>query len=172
MFDVVDGKITVNASALNIPEFKALWKRDKSRSKLDAHAELSYIYYMCDYKSEFKNFPRGVKEDKIRAAFTNKRLGEKWKADEKVHAAMDLYKEMQQTASMRFLNSVENTIDKLADYLDDTEPDEETITAILNTIDKGSKLIPGIPKLKETVSKEVSENSKIRGGGETSRFED
>jgi hypothetical protein len=175
MFDLVDSVVTINASTLNIPEFKAIWKRDKGRSKLDAHAELSYVFYMCDYKSEFRNFPEQEKVKKIREAFINKRLGEDWKPDAKISAAMELYKQMQETPSLRFLNGVTITLDKLTEYLveaDIEDGKDGNIKDIMAAIEKGQKIVAGLGKLKESVSKEVSESSKLRGGGEVGDYED
>jgi len=175
MFDTIDGKITINASTLNIPEFKGIWKRDKGRAKLDAHAELSYIYYMCDYKSEFRNLPEEEKIKKLTDTFITPRLGDKWKADAKIEEAMKLYRELQETPSLRFLNSVTSTLDKLSEYLGEAEIEDGkdgNITQIMAAIEKGQKIVSGLAKLKESVSKEVSESSRLRGGGEVGKYED
>lgn len=174
MFDLIDNVVSVSASTLNIPEFKDIWKRDKGRAKLDAHAELSFIFYMCDYKSEYRNYPELQRIKKIREAFIDDRLGVKWKPDAKISKAMEIYKEMQETPSLRFLNSVTLTLDKLSDYLIETEIEDGkdgNITQIMAAIEKGQKIVSGLAKLKESVSKEVSETSKLRGGGEEGMFE-
>jgi hypothetical protein len=159
MFDLVDFKIEIAASTLNVPEFKAIWKRDKQRTKLNAYAELCYVFYMCDYKSEYRNYPVKEKQAKIKKDFTDQRLGEKWKPDAKVEAAISKYLEMQETHSLRFLIGVQKTLDKLSDYLDEVEIEDGkdgNITQIMAAIDKGSKIVAGLAKLKESVSKEVS----------------
>ena len=81
MFDLIDGQVSISPSSLAIPEFKAIWKRDKTKGKSDAYCELCFIYFMCDYKSEYRNYPAHEKEGNIKKDFVFKRLGEKWKPD-------------------------------------------------------------------------------------------
>ena len=145
MFDLVDYKITVSAASLNVPEFKAIWKRDKNRTKVNAHAELSYVYYMCDYKSEYRNYPEGERTKEIKEAFITKQLGEKWKPDKVVQAAMDRYISMQETPSLRYLKSQEAMIDKVTDYMnsikaEDFEDDDKLLTMVSSNSEKYNKI--------------------------------
>lgn len=177
MFDLVDFQIQVSPSALNIPEFKAIWKRDKNRAKNNAYSELCYVYFMCDYKSEYRNYPEAVREEKIKTDFIEKRMGDKWKPDSKVLEAMIKYKEMQETPSLRYLKSQEAMIDKITNYMnsitsEDFEEDEKLLDSITRAQDKCNKTVATLPKLRESISKEVSETSHIRGGGEIGYGED
>jgi hypothetical protein len=172
MFEVIDYVVKINPSSLNIPEFKEIWKRDKSRSKNTAYAELSYVYYVCDYKSEYRNYPYEDRIDKVFEDHCRNQIGEDWKPDAKVKAAMEKYEQMQVTPSLRFLSSVEKQLDGISNFLNGTIADEETIKTIVDSIDKANKIILQLPKLKEAVKKEVSESTKIRGGGEIGMYED
>jgi hypothetical protein len=172
MFEVVDYVVQISPSALNIPEFKELWKRDKTKKKDKAHAELSYVYYIADYKSEYRNHPFDERREKIKLDFCDKALGEDWEPDAKVNAAIEKYEQMQITPSLRFLTSVQNQLDKITDFMNGTTIDDESIKVIVDSIDKANKIILALPKLKEAVKKEVSEAEKIRGGGEVGLYED
>lgn len=171
MFDILDGEITVSTEILNIPEFKSLWKRDKDRNKRLAFAELSYVYYMIDFKSPYRNYPIDERRNKIIEDFISKKYDE-WKPDTEVNLAIKKYEELHTTPSLRYLESVEGQLDKITNFLNGTTIDEEVIRTVVDSIDKANKIILGLPKLKEAVQKEVSEKSKIRGGGEISMFED
>ena len=172
MFDILEGDIIIAPALLNITEFKVLYKRDKDRKKRVAFAELSYIYYLIDFKSPYRSYPAEERKDRIAIEYCDKALGDKWKADDKVKDAIRKYEELHVTPSLRYLESVEGQIGKVTNFLNGTLIDEETIKTIVDSIDKFNKIVLGLPKLKEAVQKEVSENSKIRGGGSTNLFED
>jgi hypothetical protein len=177
MFDLVDFKIEIAASALNIPEFKAIWKRDKKRAKTDAYAELCYVFFMCDYKSEYRNYPEKEREQKIIEDFCAAKLTDKWKPDAKVKAAMARYTEMQETPSLRYLKSQEDMIEKITSYMnrvesEDFDDDDKLLTIVVNNSEKCNKIVAALPKLKESIQKEVAETSSIRGGGEKGYMED
>jgi hypothetical protein len=173
MFEVVDYVVQVSPSSLNIPEFKAIWRRDKNRRKKNAHSELSYVYYMCDYKSEYRNYPEDERAQKVFQDHCLKQLGEKWTPDGNIIEAMNKYIELQVTPSMSYLNSVEGIIHKVKSFLNGVDNiDEDTMKTILDSIDKANKIVLSLPKIKESVEKEVSEKDKIRGGGEIGIYED
>lgn len=172
MFDLIEHKIVISPSALNIPEFKDLWRRDKKRSKVDAFSELSYVYYMVDFKSEYRNYPESKREDKIKEAFCKATLGEKWKPDQKVINAIRKYSEMQQTASLRYLIAVEGQLDEITNFLNTGEPiSDDNIKDRVAAMDKANKILLDLPKLKESVKKDISQTSKIRGGGDIGLYE-
>ena len=62
LFDLKARIVVVSPEALLIPEFKDLWDRDKSKDKLKAHRELSYVYFISDYKSPYRS---SLTEDKL-----------------------------------------------------------------------------------------------------------
>lgn len=172
MFELIDYIVKINPSALNIPEFNDIWKRDKSKSKNVAYAELSYVYYLCDYKSEYRNYSYDERKEKVFNDHCRNQISEDWKPDAKVNAAIEKYEEMQTTPSLRFLSAVESQLDKISDFLNGTAADDDTIKTIVDSIDKANKIILQLPKLKEAVKKEVSEAEKIRGGGDIGMYED
>jgi hypothetical protein len=43
LFDLRDFTVTISPKALMVPEFKALWDRDKSNNKSTALSELAYV---------------------------------------------------------------------------------------------------------------------------------
>ena len=53
-------------SSLTIPELKKLWDRDKSKKKSKAYQELSYVYHMCDFNSEYASYAYTHKEETVR----------------------------------------------------------------------------------------------------------
>ena len=48
LFDIVNGHVIMNPNSLAMPEFKAIWDRDKTKVKELAIKELSYVVFLCD----------------------------------------------------------------------------------------------------------------------------
>jgi hypothetical protein len=46
LFDVVGGEVVLNADALALKPFNDLWVQDKSKNKVQATKEISYIVFM------------------------------------------------------------------------------------------------------------------------------
>ena len=172
MFELIDHKVKISPEMLNIPEYKDIWDRDKVKGKHKAFSELSYVFYVTDYKSPYKNYPEEERLQKVAADFCFKSLGENWKPDNKVKLAIMKYKELQTTPSLRYLDSVQNLLEKITNYFNGIQIDDDSLKTAVDSSDKANKIILALPKIREAVEKEISENSKIRGGGQVGMFED
>lgn len=93
-----------------IPEFKELLVRDKGKggndrgSKTICYKEFKYIYFVADYKSPYVDYP-----DKEREKYSREDAGleNDWKVDSAIRLAIDKYKKLQETPSIRILNSLQ-----------------------------------------------------------------
>ena len=65
LFGLDNGRVTYTPEALTIKEFKDLWDRDKSAHKEMAVEDLSYVFYMTDYKSVYMSYDVNAREQKI-----------------------------------------------------------------------------------------------------------
>jgi hypothetical protein len=174
MFILNQGKPEIEPKMLIVPEFKALWNRDKSANKARATKELAYIYFVGDYKSEYNTY--GL-EKRNMVALEIMGSGE-WEPDELVTNALIKYEAMQQTYSMRYLKSVRNTVDSLMKFYNelqfkagqqnilDYDPVPVTrglkeIEIILEKIEKWERKVTGEEDMMQ-----------IRGGGKVGLFED
>ena len=166
-----------------IPQFKKIITRDKDRYKRQALLELSYIYYMYDYKSPYMNI-----SDIDRHAQISKhlKLGDTWEPDQEIKEAITQYLEFQETPSIKALKSTRNALlnaSKVIDVMNTTVeaallPDNKDMVTAIDTVDKLLTLADKLPKtintivtLEEKVQKEQHENSKVRGGGKTGQYE-
>lgn len=114
---------TVTAEALMIPEFAALWKRDKNKNKDNAKTEIAYIYFILDFKSPYLAYSNEERESVIKKdLFKN----ENWKPDKEISDAMHKYTEMMETPVTRMLKSAFKGVDKLQEFLDNVDLDERT----------------------------------------------
>jgi len=95
-----------------IKEFATLIKRDKggpgdtqARKKMKATKEFTFIYHYCSYKSEFINYSE---RDRRKKALINAELDPNLKIEEDndLMAAIEVFKVLQETASLKMLNEI------------------------------------------------------------------
>ena len=176
IFDLKDNKIVIRTDVLNIPEFKAIWKRDKNRNKERAFKELGYIYYLLDFNSPYSKYPESLRKKKLIESYMEKG----WKEDKLIQTAKALFVELQTTRSTKLLNSALYASDKLSDYFDNidfTLTDETgrflyTAKDVAKNLGDIGKIVESLTKLEEQVKKEqTTNNTKIKGGGSTGLYE-
>lgn len=174
LFYMENGVVTWLPQTLAIKEFKAVWT--KNRNKDMAFKELSYIFFMEDLRSPFRNYSEEEKEGKVVDAV----FYEGWKPDAKVKAARDVYAELMQTRSMKLLKSAWNNLDDLSKFINTIDYNERDtndkyindISKVRGTIESLPKLVAALKKLEDEVKKEVEESGSLRGGREKGMFED
>ena len=184
---IIEGEhITINPKALVIPEFSDLWSRDTSQWKKKAIKEFAYVYYMADYKSEYNAYGLS-KETQLGIDIMMKK---DYKPDLYVQKAIDKYKFLQETPSMRYLISMRQRVNGLIDYLDNVQIKDKkrkknedgtidetyinpfiSINEIVKTMGTMEETIESIEKWEKKVFDE-EEEMKIRGGGMLNVFED
>ena len=69
LFDYENFKVVINPDAVIIPPFIDVWERDKSKNKLTATKELSYIYFLCDFKSPYSIYSEADRPSKVKEDF-------------------------------------------------------------------------------------------------------
>jgi len=178
LFDLKDRNVIVSPEALLIPEFKDIWKRDKTKDKLKAMRELSYVYFVCDYKSPYRSsFTLNRLEVMVAKDFMK---DESYTPDSKISAAVDKYKELQKTPSMMLLDASLKTVHNLIDYLQNVDLQERDkndrpiykpsdVTSSLKNI---GGIVESLSKVRESVEKEMSEQATLRGHRKKGNRED
>ena len=177
LFELIDHSVVISPQALGIKEFKALWDRDKKKDKRRAIGELSYVFFICDYKSVYRKYSAGERHNLI---LEDVSLPDTWEVDDKVKEAVDKYLELHYTSSMRMLDATEAACEKLRQYfetvdltaVDDHGKPIHNAKDLRANIEAIPKIIQAMKKIREEVEKELSESSYIRGGGEIGIFED
>jgi hypothetical protein len=179
LFEIKEDQVTVAPGALMLVPFAALWKRDKTKGKKKAMAELSAVYFYADYKSDFSEIMNPTEKlEHVRSFIIG--MPEDWEPDEKFHAAVDFYKERQATVSTIILEDAKHAIAKISSFLrnvDLTELDENG--KFVYDVKKVNDVIGGLPKtvetiasLERTVKKELQQKDSLRGGHEKALMED
>lgn len=176
IFTYREGKIQVEPQNLTIPEFKEIYERDKSKDKDVAFVELCYVYHMADFRSVYNNLDTNEKEERIILDFITDK---KWKPDSLLKRAIEKYKELNETPSMKLLRDTRIGFEKVREYyikvdLEDRDAKGQKVNKISelsNSLASVGKMIDSLNTIEERVKKEESISSKIRGDKKISDFE-
>lgn len=172
LLQLEDTKLILDPNVLAIPVVRKIYDRDPDEQKPQAYKELMYVYYVCDFKSPYSNYPEEEREFKVRTDF----MGEDWQPDEELKDLMKEYQEMQvmNSPSLRLLYASREAVHKLAGWLKDVEYTGSNATApkdVAMTLEKVGKIIESLNKIEDKVKKEITTTSRARGGGVTGLYE-
>lgn len=170
LFELISQQPSITVEGLLIPEFKALYDRDKTKDKSKAFKEMCYLYFTCDYKSLYLAYDIDMREEMIRKDYLDN--DQKWKPDKLVQEAIKKYRELQNTPTMRFLQDNISAMESMGKYFreidwektDDNGKAIYDITKVSNAVKQAGGIIDNIEKLREKVAKEQSVGGRARGG--------
>ena len=168
ILDLKDGKVIVSAEALNVPEFNALYLRDLTKTKAQALAELSYVFYISDPNSPYANYSD---DKKARMLGEDMFKDQKYKPDQRVIDAITKYKLLQETPISRLLKAVEAKTDELAEFLNNTPLTSATLKEILAVMEKATPLVTKAGELRAAAEKEQKVRGRVRGQIEIGDYE-
>ena len=169
---------------LLIEEFKELYSHqynlgfpgDKAgKAKLRATSESRFLFFYCDYKSEFAKYPE---DERKTEALTAAGLSADYRISDKLERAITRYNNLKTSRNLRLLRSANIAIDKLELYFknidftaldSDNNPKYNPKDVIANIANLG-KVMEGLDKLEEAVAKEESPEAQARGEAEKGRL--
>ena len=160
VFILKNNIVQINTDFLVVPEFKELWDRDKSKTKERAYKELSYAYFMADYKSPYNVYPEDQREEAILKDFIR---DAEWKPDDLVKQAVNRYIEFQDTPTLRLVRAARKAVEKLIIFFETEGTDHKSFTSNLKELGNITK---SLDMLEEKTKKEQTSEERIRGGGE------
>lgn len=199
-----DLSLDILPEVLEIPEFKAIVRRIKKckgdmdgRLKLMAKKELAYVYHMASDEGPY--FSYEPKERHLRLA-NDLFEDHKWQPDEEILAAIEKFKELNQTPSSKTVATIINALTKankiVNGLINEVEKNFEEgkykegiknkqgqivtgveimlgdIQALLKASNEIPKSIDIFEKLQEKILKEKQITaSRVRGGVEINEFE-
>jgi hypothetical protein len=177
LFDIDNGKVVLDPSNLAIPVFKKIWDSDKSKTKEIATKELTYVVFLCDYKSPYRDYLPQEREEKIRKDIFS--ADDEWEPSELIKEAIKQYEELQQTTNSRLVESAKVAAEQLAVYfrntnfsaLDDRGRPIYTAKDLVANLKALGDVVKSLSNLEKQVQKEQLEASTIRGGGEIGAYE-
>ncbi len=169
-----DFMVDLNKEWIQLHEpFRKIYLRDKGntsnhykgRFKFQAQKEFTYIYLLCDYRSNLINYSE---EDRKVEAKRVSGLESSWKPDKELNDAIEHYKALQSTRSLRLLEACHKKIDNLTKLLnaDDEELDIKVLGETIKSMSDLGKLLKTLKDLEEQTKKELSETGSGRGNVE------
>lgn len=167
MFELAEGTVKINPEHLAIPAFKVIYDRDKSVKKEQSFKELSYIFFMADYKSPLFSYPDKKKSEAVLDLLKDK----DFVPDDKVLSALDVYKGLIETSEMKLLQAWEGKVHDLAAWIKEVTLDTKTAAALVKTGIDMVKIVGATQTLREMVEKQITQRSHVRGNKSTSLFE-
>lgn len=175
LFELVKNNVQVHPAAYMLGPLKPILKQ---RSKDKVKKELAYVYFFADFKSDFAD----ILDDKERSAEIKHilELPNDWEPSEDVLNAVEFYKDRQSTSSMHLLETALQFTKKLKKFYDEVDLNERdekgkpihNVRALQQSASELSEMTDNLKSLREAVSKEVEEQSRVRGGGQIGYFED
>ena len=177
LFKYESYQLTVEPEALLLKPFKIIWTRDRTQYKERAMAELGFIYFFADPRSDYQYI---IDEDsREKAIKEGEGLPSDWKPDSKVKEAIEFYSSFKPTSAL-LLETTRGLVDKLMKQMKTLDLDERDdkqkpifpLNLVTATIDKVPALVIKLDEAERTIAAELKGGSKMRGQGEKSIFED
>lgn len=149
-----------------------IWNRDRSQSKEKAMLELSYIYFMTDPRSDYQYLTD--EQERSEAIKQAEGLSEKWQPDKLVKEAMEFYATFK-PASALLLEDTRLMVNKFRNKMREINFEDLSVKE-LKEIGALIKQIPGLVKdldeAEKALASEIKSQTKMRGSGEKTIFED
>lgn len=169
-----DFLVDINKEWIQLHEaFKKVYLRDKGnnsnhykgRFKFQAQKEFTYIYLLCDYKSNLVNYSE---EEREKQARIDAGLEPGWKPDKEIKDAIERYKELQQTRPLKLLQACFKKIDNLTKLLNEDQDtiDIKDLGDVIKIMNDMGKTLRSLRELESDVKKELSETGVGRGNVE------
>ncbi len=165
-------KVVIEPELLALKPFKQIWTRDKTVNKDKALAEIAFIYFMTDPRSDYQYLVDD--NERMEAIKEGEGLPPKWEPDRIVTEAMEFYKSFKPISAL-LLEDTRFMVDKYRKRLKAQEFDELEI----KDLKEAGALIKQIPSLvkdlneaEKALNSEMRESGRMRGQGEKTIFED
>ena len=172
--------LSFEPEVLMIKQFNKIIQRDKSKGKTIAMAELSYMWFFTNSKSDFLQI---IDEEERSETIVEAIIGlpKGWKPDKVVLDAIEFYKKHSLTVTSRMLEDAMSIIDNMSKWakvaalhLDEMIGDKPKydISKIQAFIRDVPKMVATIKTLEDEVLKEKDTTDSHRGSQEKSMLED
>lgn len=165
-------KVVIEPELLTLKPFKQIWTRDKTVNKDKALAEIAFIYFMTDPRSDYQYLVDD--NERMEAIKEGEGLPAKWQPDKIVTEAMNFYMSFKPISAL-LLEDTRFMVDKYRKRLKAQEFGELEI----KDLKEAGALIKQIPSLvrdlneaEKALNSEMRDSGRMRGQGEKTIFED
>lgn len=165
-------KVVIEPELLVLKPFKQIWTRDRTVNKDRALAEIAFIYFMADPRSDYQYLVDD--KERMEAIKEGEGLPLKWQPDRIVTEAMDFYMSFKPISAL-LLEDTRFMVDKYrkrlkAQEFDDLEiKDLKEVGALIKQI---PPLVKDLDEAEKALNSEMKSSGKMRGSGEKTIFED
>ena len=165
-------KVVIEPELLTLKPFKQIWTRDKTVNKDKALAEIAFIYFMADPRSDYQYLVDD--KERMEAIKEGEGLPPKWQPDKVVTEAMDFYMSFKPISAL-LLEDTRFMVDKYrkrlkAQEFDDLEiKDLKEVGALIKQI---PPLVKDLDEAEKALNSEMKSSGKMRGQGEKSLMDD
>lgn len=165
-------KVVIEPELLTLKPFKQIWTRDKTVNKDKALAEIAFIYFMTDPRSDYQYLVDD--KERMEAIKEGEGLPPKWQPDKIVTEAMNFYMSFKPISAL-LLEDTRFMVDKYrkrlkAQEFDDLEiKDLKEVGALIKQI---PPLVKDLDEAEKALNSEMKSSGKMRGSGEKTIFED
>lgn len=169
--------VVVNPDLYTISIFKKILDRDKSKDKSKAIMDLSFIFWMCDFRSYIADITDLIQREKEVITLVDQ--SGKYKPDKLVEEAMIQYRK-DLPISLLFLEDVKVAVNELRKYFREVNLQEEDdkgklkhdANKVMANITKTGELLSTLEKHEEKVKKDLDSNNTVQGGKNKGMYED
>jgi hypothetical protein len=162
-----------------IEEFKTLFTLNynknyegdsQGRNRKRGHQEARFLFFNCDYRSEFAKF--SVLE-RMEESLSAAGLETDYVISDELRAAIGRYEKLRDSRNLRLIKSAWKAVDKLQEWLDNvdfTDPkyDPKEVTANIANL---GKLVNGLQQLEINVMADDSQEAGAKGQAEKGRLD-
>lgn len=161
LFEYKDYKLSISDEAYTVKAFKDILKRDRSVDKTQSEQIFAYIYFVYDPRSDLQYITD--EDERSNRAKELIGLGDKFKVDATVGAAIDTYKSLTKTTSSLLLDDLKLAVNKIREYIRDADVNDDTFDKYTRAVERIIPLTEKLTNAERTVVKEVEELQEMRG---------
>lgn len=166
MFDIVGGKVVLDADSLAIPPFKKFLENSKNEAK--ALKEIEYMVWLYKW-----NTPYLAYDPDVRASIVSKDIFgvELYHESEELKSIIKRFDEFQNTVLIRFYKSAEAGVEYVNAQLAKAEENQMDPEKVVKLVERADKITTSLENLKARAVAEQSNSGRIKGGGKAGYYE-
>lgn len=166
MFDIIGGKVVMDADSLAIPPFKSYLEKHKDKAK--ALKEIEYVIWLYKWNTPYLSYDPDVRASIVKIDVFD---SEKYPITKELEELTVRYEEFQNTPLIRFYKAAEESLEYLRDCLKNARKDQMDPEVVAKLMEKTGKISTSLEQLKERAVAEQQETGRVKGGGKTGHYE-
>lgn len=179
LFELQGDRVVFAPQTLGLAPFFEIYARDKSKDKQVAVAELEYVYFMSDYKSDYSDIlDDEERSNEIISILIG--LPKKWEPDNLVAHAMQFYLNRSDSMVMKLYKAAKILLGKIVKFAEDVDLNERddkdkpiyNVKQINDMVKQLGGTVESVQHLEKMVKAEVSANKDNVGSKEKNILED